>query len=159
MHFLSRRFVSALLMSAVALLTTGCGPDAPPSKPASVSAVDDPAYRDAVAKLTSMDREAEKLFAQGKGDAAADLITQGEVIASKILGVPHPSVEAAEAAADLDQLYGRMLLSNRHFGWARLLFQKNLARWKHWEPQTPETERRLRLAQDAIAECDRLMTQ
>jgi hypothetical protein len=60
-----------------------------------------------------------------------------------------------EEASDLDDLYGRMLLANRHYGGARLLFQKNLARWKHWQPQTPETARRLKQAESAIAECDR----
>jgi len=60
-------------------------------------------------------------------------------------------------ASDLDDLYGQMLLSNRNYGWARLFFQKNLARWKNWKPQTPDTAARLKQAQDAIAECDRRM--
>ncbi len=58
-------------------------------------------------------------------------------------------------ASDLDDLYGQMLLSNRNYGWARLFFQKNLARWKTWKPQTPDTAARLKAAQDNIAECDR----
>jgi hypothetical protein len=74
---------------------------------------------------------------------------------ARLLSVPRPTLEAAEAASDLDQLYGRMLLSNRHYGWARLMFQKNLARWKHWQPQTPETSRRFQQAVSAIAECDK----
>jgi hypothetical protein len=64
-----------------------------------------------------------------------------------------------EAVADLDELYGRMLLSNRNYGWARLQFQKNLARWKNWQPQTPETARRLKLAASQIDECDRRLAQ
>jgi hypothetical protein len=60
-----------------------------------------------------------------------------------------------EAAGDLDQLYGTMLLNNRHYGWARMMFQENLARWKHWRPATDESQRRLKQAEDAIAECDR----
>jgi hypothetical protein len=48
-----------------------------------------------------------------------------------------------------------MLLSNRHYGWARLQFQQNLSRWKHWTPQTPDTLRRLKEAETAIIECDR----
>jgi hypothetical protein len=60
-----------------------------------------------------------------------------------------------EAASDLDDLYGRMLLSNQHYVWAQTLFQKNLARWKYWQPQTPETARRMKQAEDAIAECER----
>jgi hypothetical protein len=57
----------------------------------------------------------------------------------------------------LDQLYGRMLLSNRHWGWARLQFQKNLSRWKHWTPQTADIERRIKEAEAGVAECDRHM--
>jgi hypothetical protein len=48
-----------------------------------------------------------------------------------------------------------MLLANHHYGWARLQFQKNLARWRHWQPATPEATRRLQQAKSAIAECDR----
>jgi hypothetical protein len=60
-----------------------------------------------------------------------------------------------EAASDLDDLYGRMLLRNRHYGWARSFFQKNAVRWKAWKPQTAETERRRQVAISAVAECDR----
>ena len=74
---------------------------------------------------------------------------------SRLLSVPRPTLEATEAASDLDDLYGRMLLANRHYGWARLQFQKNLARWRHWQPETSETVRRLEKAKAAIAECDR----
>ena len=74
---------------------------------------------------------------------------------ARLLAVPNPTLEAAVAASDLDDLYGRMLLSNRHYGWARLQFQKNLSRWKHWQPQTPETARLRQQAESAIAECDR----
>jgi hypothetical protein len=80
---------------------------------------------------------------------------KGESLSARLLAVPRPTLAATEAASDLDQLYGQMLLSNRKYGWARLQFQKNLARWKHWRPQTPETARRLRQAESAIAECDR----
>ncbi len=112
-------------------------------------------YRDTVAQLTAMNREADSLFAGGKSDQAAALIEKGQALVARLLNVPNPTVQAAIAAADLDDIYGRMLLSNRHYGWARLLFQKNLSRWKHWQPQTPDTARRLQQAESAIAECDR----
>jgi hypothetical protein len=48
-----------------------------------------------------------------------------------------------------------MLMADNRYGWARLQFQKNVTRWKYWRPRTPETDRRLKLAQDQIAECDR----
>jgi hypothetical protein len=118
-------------------------------------ATKEPWYRDAVEQITAMNREADSAFAGGKSDQAAALIEKGQPLVARLLSVPNPTLEAAIAASDLDDLYGRMLLSNRHYGFARLLFQKNLARWKHWQPQTPETARLLKQAESAIAECDR----
>lgn len=112
-------------------------------------------YRQTTAQLAAADRQAEDDFQHGKNDDAAAIIEKAEPMAARLLSVPHPTLEAAEAASDLDDLYGRMLLSNRHYGWARLLFQKNLSRWKHWEPQTDETRRRYKLAESEIAECDK----
>jgi hypothetical protein len=106
-----------------------------------------------------MDRQAESLLERGKADEAAAIITAGEPVASRLLAVPRPTLAAMEAASDLDQLYGRMLLANRNYGWARIVFQKNLARWRNWKPQTEETARRLKLTETAIAECDRRMAE
>lgn len=113
------------------------------------------AYGAAVEKLGPLVRDADAAFANHKPDDAAALIKKAEPLAKQVVSVPHPTVEAAQLASDLDDLYGRMLLSNRHYGYARLLFQKNLARWKYWQPPTPDSARRLKQAQDAIAECDR----
>jgi len=88
-------------------------------------------------------------------DDASALIEQGEPLESQVLSVLHPTLAATQAASDLDDLYGRMLLSNRHFVWAQTLFQKNLARWKYWQPQTDDTARRFKLAESQIAECER----
>ena len=112
-------------------------------------------YGQAVEQLTALTREAESAFAAGKPDQAAAFIEKGQPLMARVLTVAQPTLEATIAASDLDQLYGRMLLTNRHYGWARLLFQKNLARWKHWQPQTSETARRFEQAKSAIAECDR----
>jgi hypothetical protein len=142
----------ASLLAAIALLTA-CAP-APPQPPRA-DATHEPWYNQTVAQLAAMNREAETDFAQGKKDEAAALIVKGEPLVTRLLAVARPTVAAAEAASDLDHLYGRMLLSNRHYGEARLLFQKNLSRWKHWQPQTPETARRFEQARSAIAECDR----
>jgi hypothetical protein len=140
------------LALCVALLA-GCA--TPPVQPPAPDATKTPEYDQTVQLVASMNREAETDFAQGKKDAAAALIVKGEPLVKRLLAVPQPTVAAAEAASDLDDLYGRMLLSNRHYGDARLLFQKNLSRWKHWQPQTPETGRRFEQAAAAIAECDR----
>jgi hypothetical protein len=112
-------------------------------------------YGQAVEELTALDREAESAFAASKPDQAAAFIEKGQPVMARILTVAEPTLEATVAASDLDQLYGRMLLANRHYGWARLLFQKNLARWKHWQPPTADSARRLQQAEEAIAECDR----
>jgi hypothetical protein len=118
-------------------------------------ATKEPWYRETIEQLTAMNREADSAFAAGKSDQAAALIEKGQPLVARLLDVPNPTLQAAIGASDLDDLYGRMLLSNRHYGWARLQFQKNLSRWKHWQPQTPETARLLKQAESAIAECDR----
>ena len=88
-------------------------------------------------------------------DRAAAIITDSQPVLNRLLSVPRPTLEAMEAVSDSDDLYGRMLLANRHYGWARLAFQKNVTRWTAWRPQTPETARRLKLASAGLAECDR----
>jgi hypothetical protein len=108
-----------------------------------------------VEQLAAQNREAAALWKNGKPDKAGDLIQSGEPLASRLLSVRNPTLAAMEDASDLDDLYGRMLLSNRNYGWAMLFFQKNQARWKNWTPQTPGTAARLKEAQSAIAECNR----
>lgn len=138
----------ALLIILAAILA-GCGATS------SRDTASEPWYVQTVAQVTQLNRDAEAAFKAGKGDQAAALIQKAQPLIASLLTTPHPSLEAAQAAGDLDDLYGRMLLSNRHYGWARLQFQKNLSRWKHWTPQTPETERRYKQALDEIAECDK----
>ena len=140
-----------LLAILAAALLSACESAPPPQRDATKEAW----YSETVQQLAGMNREAESSFANGKSDQAAALIEKGQPLMSRLLSVPRPTLEATEAASDLDDLYGRMLLSNRHYGWARLQFQKNLARWRHWQPQTPEAARRLEKAKTAIAECDR----
>ena len=145
------------ILAGFVLTLVSCAPTPPTARPAKKEVTASPRYGADVAALTALDRKAEALFRNQKPDDAAALIQQGEPIAKRLLAAPRPTLKAAEAASDLDDLYGRMLLSNRNYGWARLMFQKNLARWKHWEPHTPETEIRAQRAQSAIAECDRRM--
>jgi hypothetical protein len=89
-------------------------------------------------------------FRGWKPDDAAAVIEKGETISGKLPEASRPTLEAMQAASNLDYLYARVLFSGKNYGWARLMFQKNLARWKHWAPQTPETERRIKQAQDRI---------
>ena len=148
-----------LLAIAAAVVLSACGPAPAPPSSAGADPTHEKWYAQTLDELTTMNRQAERAFQAGKGDDAAALIEKGVPLAKRLVSVPRPALAAVEAASDLDQLYGQMLLSNRNYGWARLQFQKNRARWKTWQPQTEETARRLKQAEDAIAECDRRMAE
>ena len=147
----------ALTLAAVFL--GACAPAPPPVQSKKQDPTQETWYAEAIEKLAALNGQAKRAFDAGKFDDASNLILEGEPLEKRLLDVPRPTLPAMEAASDLDQLYGQMLLANRNYGWARLQFQKNRARWKSWQPQTPETARRLKLAEDGIAECDRLMEQ
>jgi hypothetical protein len=141
------------------ILLAGCTPPPAPVAQAKPDPTTEAWYAQTVEQLAGMNRRAAKLFESGKAAEAASLVTGGEPLAARLLAPARPTLAAMEAASDLDQLYGRMLFANHRYGWARLTFQKNLIRWKTWKPQTPETLRRLKQAQTAIAECDRQLGQ
>lgn len=149
-------------VAAAILLLTAWSCSAPPPKPKAAANQDpatEPRYVQAVEKLTTLAHDATGYLKDNKKDEAAALITEAQPLINQVLAVPRPPLAAMEAASDLDDLYARMLLSNGHFGWARILFQKNQARWKNWQPQTEETARRRKLAADGIAECDKKILQ
>jgi hypothetical protein len=133
----------------------GCGSPQPRESRTTGDPVENAGYAQAIKQLTGLNREAEDSLRKGQRDAASAALEKGKALADRLLAVRKPTLAAMEAASEFDDLYGRMLLSNRHYGWARLLFQKNQARWKNWIPQTPETDRRRKLAESQIAECDR----
>jgi hypothetical protein len=148
-----------LTLPIFAVLLTACAPaPAPAPKPPPDAAAED-WYGPVTAQLGAMNSEAETLLREGKSDQAAAVITNAEPLANRLLAAARPTLAALEAASDLDQMYAGMLLGNQNYGWARLAFQKNVSRWKNWRPQTPGTARRLKLAQDGIAECDRRIGQ
>ena len=141
-------------LAAFAILLVGCGDsDEKPAKPRDPTT--ESWYGPAVEELNSLNQQARAAIAKGKQDEAAFEIQKGEEISTRIISVPRPTLDATIAAADVDQLYGQMLFSNHNYGWARLFFQKNLARWKVWRPQTDDTARRYKEAAAEIAECDR----
>jgi len=140
-----------LFAVAAAIVLTACSPAPPPVH----DVTKEPWYAPMVDELADMNRQAQAAFERGDSNKASALILKGEPLVSRLMTASHPTLGATEAASDLDELYGRMLLSNRHFGWARLQFQKDYARWRHWQPQTPDTVRRLKQAGDAMDECDR----
>jgi len=147
------------ILAALAVALSAC---APPSRPVEQPKREPTAeawYAETVQKLVALNRDAEALFEAGKFDAAGAAVTQAQPLANRLLSVPRPTLPAMEAASDLDDLYGRMLLRNRQYGWARDFFQKNVIRWKSWKPQAADTERRWKQAAAAVAECDRGLAQ
>jgi hypothetical protein len=133
-------------------LLSSCGePPPPPPEPDETT---QPWYAETVARVAQATKDATDDFEHGKADDASSLIVQAEPQASQLLAVLHPTLPATIAAADLDALYARMLFSNNHFEWAQFLYQKNVARWKYWKPQTADTERRQKEAEGQVAECD-----
>ncbi len=148
-----------VLFAGVLLAGCASAPAPLPVESARPDPTADPAYRQSVEELQLLARETDRLLRSGKTDEAGALITKAQPLVTRVLAAQRPSLAAMEAASDLDQLYGGMLLANHHYGWARLLLQKNLARWTNWVPQTAETVRRKKLAEAAIAECDRRMAE
>lgn len=145
--------LSTAALITVCRLLMGCAPA--PVANVQPDPTANAAYTRNVEQLAVMFREASALVEAKKLDEAGAVVTKAQPLIERVLSVPKPTLEAMQAASDFDQLYGRMLLANRHFGWARMLFQKNIARWKNWNPQTGDTARRVKLAAEAMSECDR----
>jgi hypothetical protein len=143
------------LLTATVIMSTACGPTPAPVASPKADETKSAAYAQAVEQLNAMNREAEAAYKTGKSDLAAKIMEQEKPLVSRVLSAPKPTLAATEAASDLDELYGAMLLRNRHYGWARILFQGDAARWKHWQPATESTSRRLKAAESGVAECDR----
>lgn len=116
-----------------------------------------PEYLAAIDRLAALNTEARAHFAAGRRSEAAALVTEGQPLAKELLAVSRLSLAAMEAVADRDQLYADLLFANQHFAHARQMYQRNVARWKHWLPQTDHTRQRLEEAQSAIAKCDRAL--
>ena len=140
-------------------LLASCSAPPPPVQPVRVDPTTESWYNPAVEEAARLSREAELLFRQGKGDAAGEMVQKGQTLVSRLLAAPRPTLPAMQVAGALDDLYGRMLLASGNVGWARLQFQKNVGRWKNWRPQTEETARRRKQAEQRIAECDRRLEQ
>jgi hypothetical protein len=140
---------------AIATLLTGCAPPPRPVEQPKPDLTKEDSYGQAVDQLTALTRAAERLLQSGQSERAGAMVAEAQPLLNRLLSAPRPTLAAMEAVSDSDLLYCRMLLANRHYGWARLLFQKEVTRWRTWKPQTPETARRLKSAEAGIAECDR----
>ncbi len=143
----------ALFVLFVVLLS-GCS-RRPAEAPPKVSPVEEAWYGEVLEQVKNLHAGAAKLVQEGKKDEAAAALKNAEPLVKRLLTVPSPTLEATVAASDIDQLYARMLAGNRHYGWARMVFQKDAARWRNWTPQTEESLRRRKMAEAGMAECDR----
>ena len=138
----------------LAAVLTACSPAPQPAIHPRPDPTKEAWYGENISQLAAMSREAETLLHHNAPDQAAAVITRSQPLIQRLLSAPRPTLGAMEAVSDSDQLYGQMLVANRHYVWARVLFQKNVTRWTLWTPQTPDTLRRLKSARSAVAECD-----
>lgn len=149
----------AAIVAAAALLC-GCSSAPPPAEPAkAVDPTADPYYAKTVEQLAAWTKQAEDLLAAGRADDAGIVVQRAQGLEARLLAAPRPTLAAMEACSDLDDLYGRMLMRNNQYGWARDFFQKNVVRWKAWKPQTEDTERRRKEALARVAECEKKMSE
>ncbi len=116
-------------------------------------------YAPSVAQLAAMHTKAEAAFRAGNRKEAASILTESQSLQNRLLAAPQPTLAAMTAASDLDDLYGRMLMADGRYGYARLQFQKNFTRWKSWKPQTADAALRAERARAAIAQCDRRLAE
>jgi hypothetical protein len=149
--------MNRVLLLSVAVLLAGCGPAPTTAQAPKADPTTEAWYGQTTERLANMDRSATQFFEAGRKDEAAAIVQGALPLQNRVLAAPRPTLEAMEAIADLDRIYGKLLISNGYFGEARMLLQKNITRWRTWKPQTPETERRLKEANSDIAECDRHM--
>ncbi|HEX3748890.1 MAG TPA: hypothetical protein VHW09_33430 [Bryobacteraceae bacterium] len=140
-----------------ATLLAGCGAPLRQSQPSTTDTTSSPAYSEATQHLAGLDRAAAQYFQAGNAQEAEAIVSSALPVQTRLLAAPRPTLEAMEAVADLDRVYGKILISNGYIADARMLFQKNVTRWKTWKPQTDETARRLKEATADIAECDKHM--
>lgn len=146
-----------LLLVAVTLFLFGCAPESKPVERPKPDPTTEASYTQAVEQLTITNRELETSLKKRKVQEAAASVTKAQPLVNLLLAAPRPTLAATEAVSDFDHLYGQLLIANHQYGFARFQFQKDLARWRNWKPQTDETVRRKKLADAAIAECDRLL--
>jgi len=144
---------NALLILLLGLLTA-CS-QGPAEAPIKANPVEGAWYGEVLGQVKDLRAKAAKLVQEGKKDEAAAALKSAGPLVQRLLTVPSPTLEAALAASDIDQLYAQMLAGNRHYGWARMVFQKDAARWRNWTPQTEESLRRRKIAEAGMAECDR----
>src|SRR5438105_2349259 len=108
----------ARIATAALLLLAGCTAPPPRVEQPNLDRTKKAEYSGAVQQLAALNREAEDFLKRGRSEEAAAAIIKGQPLQARLLGAPRPTLRAMEEASDLDDLYARMLLSNRRDGWA-----------------------------------------
>lgn len=143
------------LMLAVSLWVSCAAPNkqAPPA----ADPLQSPEYRATLEQVQTLNQRAQEHWQKGERDPAAQLLKQAQPLVQRLLESRRPPLAAFEAASDFDQLYANMLMSNRHFPWARQMFMTDVVRWRNWKPETEDTVRRRKVAEAGVAACDKAM--
>lgn len=144
-------------LCALALLLASCGSPARPPQ-AAAPKIDRAAQRARLAELENANRAARELFDKGDRTAAGDIVGRTDAMAIALIGGdPSPSIEILRAVSDHDELYGRLLMANRHWGHARHILAKIENRWRLWQPQDDESRQRRAGALALMLECEKRM--
>jgi tetratricopeptide (TPR) repeat protein len=107
--------------------------------------------------ISKLNRAGRLFLDAGDRNAAGQCVTRAVPQVAAILKTVRPSLYAFHLAADHDDLYGDMLFGNRHWGEARDFYQKNVIRFKNWDPPTDYTRKRLAQAQEKVKACEKKM--
>src|SRR4051794_8430240 len=105
---------------AIALtVLVACGPSAPPVKVVKPDPTKEASYGEAVQRLNALNLELETSIRKRKAKDAAPIIEKAQPLANLLLAAPRPSLPAMEAVSGFDDLYGRVLLATKQYGFAR----------------------------------------
>jgi hypothetical protein len=148
-----------VIVLIAAALCWSCAPAPAPVEAPKIDPTADAGYGKTVEQLQALTAQAEELVKAGRTDDASAVVQRAQGLEARLLAAPRPTLPAMEASSDLDDLYGRMMIANKQYGWARDFFQKNAVRWKAWKPATEETEKRRKDALGKVAACERSMEQ
>lgn len=145
-----------LLQAVLALVVLAGCESRPDPKQQAGPQIDRSAQRAKLAELEGANRQAWEHFRKHERTAAGDIVGRTDALSNNLIGGdPAPSIEIMRAVSDHDELYGRLLMANRHWGHARHIIAKIENRWRLWQPQDDESRKRRQAAIELMRECDR----
>lgn len=143
-------------LCALTLLASSCSTTAPRRPEPAAPKIDRTRQHAQLSELEGANRTAWDLFRQGQRTAAGDIVGRTDALSINLIGGdPSPSLAIMRAVSDHDELYGRLLMANHHWGHARHIIAKIENRWRLWQPQDDETRQRRAAAVALMRECDR----